>query len=80
MITLKTEGMTIIREKNDVLSCVPAQGNIYLKFKDHVEITIPVYNLSPQLIAYVELISKSTAKHITVDLTNPSSPVSFRND
>ena len=77
MITIKTKGMTIEREMNDIISCIPAQGAVYFKFKDSVEVTIPIH-LTQAEKAYLELVSTSQAAHTIVDLTGTTTLVSFQ--
>jgi len=76
MITIKTQYMTITRSDNKVTSAVGAQGSVYIKFADNIEIIIPVKS-SGILEQCLTMMSRSSAKNVLLDLTNSKPQISF---
>ena len=76
MLTIKTKNMEVIRQNNDLMNLTPTSESVYIKFVDGIELIIPI-RLDNRVRAALELVTKSAVENITVDLTNPTSPVSL---
>lgn len=76
MFKLITRNMKVESEKRPA-NVTPAMDQIYIKMADGTEIIIPC-KLNPTLKASFNLIHQAQAPNITLDLTNPDQPVSFK--
>jgi hypothetical protein len=69
--------MTITRERLDIMNVSPAMEQIYFRFADGVEVTIP-YKITPAISAGLNILQTAPdTQNITVDLTDPMKLISF---
>lgn len=77
MFTIITRNMKVVRDRTDVMNVAPSMEQIHFRFSDGVEMSVP-YKITPQISAALNLIMTAPQdRNITVDLTNPTYPVSF---
>jgi len=78
MIIIKTASIEVKNQDHKLISAQPSFEGFYLKFSDGTEVTIPC-QMTPALQNAVQVLMTSTAGVITLDLRNPSQPLSFSN-
>lgn len=75
MFKVKTQNVELLSEHKPV-SITPAMEQVYFKFKDGSEFTVPC-KLTNELKASLNIVQQAQAPDITVDLTNPKTPVTM---